>query len=180
MKKRFLNKCTGRKITFKTLKESKPATPTATTQILPPASADSDSDSEYLTEVFSGMKSQEPEFGFRHCVAGFSTDRVVNEETVPIYEELMKTADIADKACLICQKGGMLLSKLSQHLQQYHDIFFFGEEFDHSISDWIATAKDWDDENRVYSDSENEISGTLMTNILRLNLLPASLPPGSM
>ena len=36
MKKRFLNKCTGRKITFKTLKESKPATPTATTQILPP------------------------------------------------------------------------------------------------------------------------------------------------
>ena len=71
------------------------------------------------------MKSQGPEFGFRHCVAGFSTDRIVNEDTVPIYEELRETEDIADKFCLICQKGGMDLSKLSTHLEKYHNIMFF-------------------------------------------------------
>jgi hypothetical protein len=151
IKKRYQGKCTGKIITFKELKESKPSTPTATTQILPPASTDSDSDSEYLTEVFSGMKSPELEFGFRHCLAGFSTVRVVFEETVPNFEELKETEDIADKACII------FLSKLSKHMEQYHTIYFYGKEYDDPVSEWISSATAWDEEVETYSDSENEV-----------------------
>ena len=42
IKKRFLGKCEGKRITFKQLKEQKPSTPTATAQITTPAPANAD------------------------------------------------------------------------------------------------------------------------------------------
>ena len=91
MKKKYLGNCTGAPTTFKDLKARQPPLPAATAQISPPATNDCDSDEEFLTHRFSGMKSDEPQFGFRQVyVTGFSTDRVVEETTVPIYEELLK------------------------------------------------------------------------------------------
>ena len=119
MNKRYQCKCTGKPTTFKDLKDTKPSLPAATSQVSPPAANDSASDDEFLTQAFSGMKSQGPEFGFRHCVAGFSTERIVNEDTIPNYDELKETEDIADKFCIICQKSVMNLSKLSDHLDNY-------------------------------------------------------------
>ena len=89
------------------MKESQPSTPTATAQIKPPAPADSDSDNEEIAEAIFDMNSQDTEFGYRDNVAVFSTDRVVNEETIPKYEELKETEFVADKQCIICQKGNM-------------------------------------------------------------------------
>ena len=86
------------------------------------------------------MNSQDTEFGYRDNVAVFSTDRVVNEETVPKFENLKETEYVAYKDCIICQKGGMDLAKLSDHMGQYHNIFFCGQEFDDPVSEWILNA----------------------------------------
>ena len=157
LKKKFIGKCTGRQITFKELKESKPSTPTATAQITPPAPADSDSDNDDIAQAISDMNSQNAEFGYRDNVAEFSTDRVVNEETVPKYEKLKETEFVADKYCLICLKGNMDLRDLSTHLSLYHSIAFGGEEYDDPISKWISIAEDWDENGYTYSGSEKEV-----------------------
>ena len=39
------------------------------------------------------------EFGFQECTAGFSTDIAITKDTIPVYEELEKTAMIPDKHC---------------------------------------------------------------------------------
>ena len=50
----------------------------------------------------------------------------------------------------------MLLSKLSNHLDKYHTIFFNDHEVD-PISTWISSAQLWDQSGETYSDSENEV-----------------------
>ena len=105
LKKKYLGKCTGVPTTFKDLKSRQPNLPAATAQISPPASNAYESDDEFLTNRFSGMSSDEPMFGHRQIyVTGFSTNRVVDETTIPIYEEMLKTRYVKDKVCVICEK----------------------------------------------------------------------------
>ena len=152
LKKKYLGKCTGAPTTFKDLKSRQPTLPAATAQISPPASNAYDSDDEFLTNGFSGMSSDEPQFGFRQIyVTGFSTDRVVDETTIPIYEEMLKTRYVKDKVCVICQKSGMNLDKLDDHVTRYHDMCI-----DDPIEQWMYSAELWDDQGMTYSDSEPE------------------------
>ena len=55
IKKRYVGKCDGKRVTFKQLKEVKPSTPTATAQITTPAPAEIDSDNDDLAQTFSEM-----------------------------------------------------------------------------------------------------------------------------
>ena len=76
MKKKFLDNCEGKSISFKELKESKPSTPTATAQITSPAPADSNSDNDDIAQAFTHMNShsQNEEVGYNDNIAECSID----------------------------------------------------------------------------------------------------------
>ena len=156
MKKKFIGKCDGKRVTFKQLKEAKPSTPTATAQITTPAPADIDSNTDEIAQIFSEMHTQNDEFGYRGNVAGFSIDRVITEETIPNYEVLKETEFVADKSCIICLKSNMDLNGLSLHIQLYHGLTFNDEGNNDPLDYWEICANDWDEEGLIYSDSDKE------------------------
>ena len=132
----------------------------ACAQIKPPAAVNYDSDDAALEDIFNQMdtaqNTSDDEFGFQECTAGFSTDIAITKDTIPVYEELEKTAMIPDKHCIICLKSDMDLKKLTQHTMT-HDLIFAGGEDDAELDDWIE-AKDYWDSFPHDSDSENEMS----------------------
>ena len=149
MNKKFFGECKGKQQSFKDLKESAPEAKIATTQINIPAFTDSDSENESFNNTFNVMNVMREatevanEFGFQENMAEIKIETPVNAETVPKYNELEKTALIADKNCIICLKGNMDLSDLSNHLIGHHSIYFFGEESDDPIQEWIDVAEFW-------------------------------------
>ena len=104
----------------------------------------------------AAQNTSDEEFGFQECTAGFSTDMAITKDTIPVYEELAKTASIPDKHCIICLKSDMDLKKLTQHTLS-HDLIFTGEEGDAELEDWIEAKEYWDSFPHD-SDSENEMS----------------------
>ena len=101
------------------------------------------------------------EFGFKENVAECTTGKIVSEEMIPKYEKLEKTAMVADKYCLICLKSGMNLEKLSDHLLNFHNVSFYGDEDDDPAEEWIDQADSWKrsgSPSPITSESENEVS----------------------
>ena len=112
---------------------------TATAQITVPAAADSDSDSEFITNTFNVMRASREETDEfliqENMVAEFNIEIPINAETIPKYKDLEKTALIPDKFCMICLKDKIDLEKLTIHMSMRHSISFCGDEDDDPVQE---------------------------------------------
>ena len=53
-----------------------------------------------------------------------TTRPVITVDNIPKASFLAETADVSDKYCIICPKGGWNYEGLVDHLDRYHEISF--------------------------------------------------------
>ena len=83
-----------------------------------------------------------------------STKIVVSMETIPDYATLAKTADIADKHCIICLKSKLTVLCLSDHYLDTHDIYWCADDTD-SLAEWLEFEEHWN--GKPPHESSNEV-----------------------
>ena len=85
-----------------------------------------------------------------------TTNIPVSKETIPVYKDLEKTVLIADKHCIIYLKSKLNLECLTQHLIDYHKLFYYGQEDDSPIDKWIFAEEQWKNMGLEPSETETE------------------------
>jgi hypothetical protein len=153
LKKRNLDDCTGKPLTFKA---SAPSTPTATAKVTSPTFIESDSEdiNQAMNRVINNSDNEE--FGFNEHtlnenIATCTVNRVINLDTFPKYHILKETEFVKDKSCIICFKSDLNLEELTAHMMRHHDLSFYEDDvIEDEIDEWIYVTNKWDTEGCVY------------------------------
>ena len=88
------------------------------------------------------QEDKEGEFGFTENTADLSTRITISESTLPVYDILKKTENVRDKFCIIGLKGKMTLECLSNHFDEWHDIYF-DDSMNMELAAWLLADGDW-------------------------------------
>ena len=151
VKRQFDGDCKGNKSTFGDLSKygvaKSPSAGGNTTNIKPPAVIDYDSDSAALREnmaiFWESQEAHTEEFGYSENVVEMYTIRpVITRENMPNASLLEQTADIRDKYCVICPKGGYNFEDMDNHYDRYHGVFLVDE----------TTYEHWKEAEELYND----------------------------
>ena len=130
----------------------------ATTVPKPSENVDYDSDTAALEHNMAMFRESQAtnceEFGFSGNVVEMSTTRPrLTKENIPKASVLSETADIKDKYCVICPKGGWDYDDLETHYDKYHDIFLSD---DTTYEQWKDSEQQWKYQPLIFTDSESE------------------------
>ena len=145
LNKRLLLECKGKLLKFKDLKEkpnvSKTEVATASASISSSKPFNENSDEELnrlLEEMDTSGNDDNSDFELQNYTVGISINSPFTKNMIPNYTEMLKTREVPDKQCILCQKKNMDLNQIFNHYIDDHDLTM-GEESD----DEVSTFEEW-------------------------------------